>query len=53
MILFGELNAGGMVEVKLSEDVVPKLVVEFKANKVIAKLTNKEKKSKIKNAKTS
>ena len=53
MILFGELNAGGMVEVKLSEDVVPKLVVEFKANKVTAKLTNKEKKSKIKNAKTS
>ncbi len=53
MILFGELNAGGMVEVKLSEDVVPKLVVEFKANKVTAKPTNKEKKSKIKNAKTS
>ena len=53
MILFGELNAGGMVEVKLSEDVVPKLVVEFKANKVTAKLTNKEKKAKIKNAKTS
>ena len=54
MILFGELNEGGMVEVTLSEDVVPKLKVEFKANKVTTKVTNKEKKkAKIKNAKTS
>ena len=54
MILFGELNEGGMVEVTLSEDVVPKLTVEFKANKVSAKATNKErKKSKVKNEKTS
>jgi len=54
MILFGELNEGGMVEVTLSEDVVPKLTVEFKANKVATKVTNKErKKTKIKNAKTS
>ena len=54
MILFGELNEGGMVEVTLTEDIVPKLKVEFKANKITAKLTNKEKKKdKIKNAKTS
>jgi ATP-dependent Clp protease ATP-binding subunit ClpA len=54
MILFGELNEGGMVEVTLSEDVVPKLTVEFKANKVTTKTTNKEKKkAKVKNAKTS
>ena len=54
MILFGELNEGGMVEVTLSEDVVPKLTVEFKANKISAKITNKEKKkSKVKNEKTS
>ena len=54
MILFGELNEGGMVEVTLSEDIIPKLKVEFKANKVTAKLTNKEKKKyKIKNEKTS
>jgi ATP-dependent Clp protease ATP-binding subunit ClpA len=54
MILFGELNDGGRVEVTLSEDVVPKLKVEFKANKVTVKATNKEKKkAKIKNAKTS
>jgi ATP-dependent Clp protease ATP-binding subunit ClpA len=54
MILFGELNEGGMVEVTLSADVVPKLIVEFKANKVSATLTNKErKKSKVKNEKTS
>jgi len=54
MILFGELNDGGRVEVTLSEDVVPKLKVEFKANKVTVKVTNKEKKkAKIKNAKTS
>ena len=54
MILFGELNEGGMVEVTLSADVVPKLIVEFKANKVSATPTNKErKKSKVKNEKTS
>jgi len=33
MILFGELNEGGMVEVGLSDDVVPKLTVTFKAKK--------------------
>jgi ATP-dependent Clp protease ATP-binding subunit ClpA len=35
MILFGELQEGGMVEVGLTEDVVPKLTVEFKAKKVL------------------
>ena len=33
MILFGELNEGGMVEVGLSDDVAPKLTVNFKAKK--------------------
>ena len=33
MILFGELTSGGMVEVGLSDDVVPKLTVNFKAKK--------------------
>jgi ATP-dependent Clp protease ATP-binding subunit ClpA len=33
MILFGELIEGGMVEVGLSDDVVPKLTVNFKAKK--------------------
>ena len=33
MMLFGELTAGGMVEVGLSKDVIPKLTVNFKAKK--------------------
>jgi ATP-dependent Clp protease ATP-binding subunit ClpA len=33
MILFGELTEGGMVEVGLSNDIVPKLTVDFKAKK--------------------
>jgi ATP-dependent Clp protease ATP-binding subunit ClpA len=33
MILFGELTEGGMVEVGLSDDIVPKLTVNFKAKK--------------------
>ena len=33
MMLFGELQEGGMVEVGLSEDVVPTLTVNFKAKK--------------------
>jgi len=33
MMLFGELMQGGMVEVGLSNDVVPKLTVNFKAKK--------------------
>jgi ATP-dependent Clp protease ATP-binding subunit ClpA len=35
MILFGELQDGGMVEVTLSEDVVPSIMVKFKASKVL------------------
>tara|TARA_Y100000114_G_scaffold102846_2_gene95971 strand:- start:1211 stop:3550 length:2340 start_codon:yes stop_codon:yes gene_type:complete len=42
MILFGELQEGGMVEVGLSGDVVPKLTVEFKAKKVITQFKPKE-----------
>jgi len=42
MILFGELQEGGMVEVGLTEDIVPKLTVEFKAKKVLTETnTNK------------
>ena len=37
MILFGELTDGGMVEVSLSSDVVPKLEIIFKAKKEISK----------------
>ena len=48
MILFGELTEGGMVEVGLSSDVVPKLTVEFKAPKIIDKI-----KTKVEDAKTS
>ena len=35
MILFGELTEGGMVEVGLSNDAVPKLTVNFKTKKVL------------------
>ena len=35
MMLFGELTAGGMVEVSLTTDSVPKLSVNFKAKQVI------------------
>ena len=35
MILFGELNEGGRVEVTLTDDKEPKLAVNFKAKKVI------------------
>ena len=58
MILFGELNEGVMVEVNLSEDIVPKLTVEFRPNNITPKakgtMNNKDKKkAKLKNAKTS
>jgi ATP-dependent Clp protease ATP-binding subunit ClpA len=33
MMLFGELTEGGMVEVGLTDDVVPQLTVNFKAKK--------------------
>ena len=42
MILFGELNEGGMVEVGLSEDVVPKLQVLFKSKKIIENVNTKK-----------
>ncbi len=35
MILFGELQEGGMVEIDLSEDVVPKIKINFKAKKIL------------------
>jgi len=38
MMLFGELTSGGMVEVGLSDDVVPKLTVNFKAKKELQTL---------------
>tara|TARA_Y100001938_G_scaffold148483_1_gene232309 strand:+ start:16 stop:2346 length:2331 start_codon:yes stop_codon:yes gene_type:complete len=41
MMLFGELTAGGMVEVGISTDDVPKLTVNFKAKKVIEKFKPK------------
>ena len=42
MILFGELQEGGMVEVGLTKDVVPKITVEFKAKKVITQFKPKQ-----------
>ena len=43
MILFGELNEGGMVEVGLSSDIVPKLQVQFKTKKILEEIkTNKK-----------
>ena len=48
MILFGELQEGGMVEVSLSDEVVPKLKIDFKAPKVLDTF-----KPKVKNEKTS
>jgi len=33
MMLFGDLTEGGMVEVELTNDVVPKLTVNFKAKR--------------------
>ena len=48
MILFGELQEGGMVEVGLSDDVIPKLTVNFKAKKIV-----KPVKDKVKDEKTS
>ena len=42
MILFGELTEGGMVEVGLSSDIIPKLQVEFKTKKTIDELQTKK-----------
>jgi ATP-dependent Clp protease ATP-binding subunit ClpA len=52
MMLFGELTEGGMVEVGLSDDVVPKLTVNFKAKKE-PKVIDTFKPSTAKNEKTS
>ena len=52
MILFGELTEGGMVEVGLTSDVVPKLTVNFKAKKQPQTLENFKPK-KVNNEKTS
>ena len=49
MILFGELTEGGMVEVGLTTDIVPKLSVQFKAKKILQQFKPKE----VKNEKTS
>ena len=50
MILFGELTEGGMVEVGLTDDIAPKLSVNFKAKKkpkivepVKSKISNEKK----------
>jgi ATP-dependent Clp protease ATP-binding subunit ClpA len=51
MILFGELTTGGMVEVTISDDVVPKLKVEFKAKKELKEIS--QFKPKVANEKTS
>jgi len=48
MMLFGGLNEGGRVEVTLSDDVVPKLLVDFKAKVVLDQF-----KPKVENEKTS
>ena len=48
MILFGDLTEGGMVEVGLSDEVVPKLTIDFKAPKIIDNF-----KPKVTDAKTS
>jgi ATP-dependent Clp protease ATP-binding subunit ClpA len=45
MILFGELTEGGMVEVGLSDDTIPKLTVEFKAKKVLEPIKQKDAKT--------
>tara|TARA_A100001011_G_scaffold19900_1_gene20242 strand:- start:6999 stop:9329 length:2331 start_codon:yes stop_codon:yes gene_type:complete len=42
MILFGELNEGGMVEVGLSSDIVPKLQVQFKTKKILEEIKTKK-----------
>jgi ATP-dependent Clp protease ATP-binding subunit ClpA len=48
MILFGELTDGGRVEVGLSNDIIPKLTVEFKVPVITDQF-----KPKVKNEKTS
>ena len=52
MMLFGNLIEGGMVEVGLSEDVAPKLTVNFKAKREAKAIDNKVK-TKVSDEKTS
>ena len=42
MMLFGELQEGGMVEIDLSEDIIPKITINFKAKKVLDQFKPKE-----------
>ena len=44
MILFGELQEGGMVEIDLSDDVIPKIAINFKAPQVLKSSKPKEEK---------
>ena len=46
MILFGELTDGGMVEVSLTDDVVPKLKINFKAPQIITPVNPKKENAK-------
>ena len=42
MMLFGELQDGGMVEIDLSDDIVPKITINFKTKKVLDQFKPKE-----------
>jgi ATP-dependent Clp protease ATP-binding subunit ClpA len=42
MMLFGELQDGGMVEIDLSDDIIPKITINFKAKKVLDQFKPKE-----------
>jgi ATP-dependent Clp protease ATP-binding subunit ClpA len=52
MMLFGDLTEGGMVEVGLTDDVVPKLTVNFKAKRE-KQVLDQFKPKKVNNEKTS
>ncbi len=42
MMLFGELQDGGMVEIDLSDDIIPKITINFKTKKVLDQFKPKE-----------
>ena len=46
MILFGELTSGGMVEVSLTDDVVPKLKINFKASQTVTPVKSEKENAK-------
>ena len=46
MILFGELTDGGMVEVSLTDDVVPKLKINFKASQTVTPVKSEKENAK-------